>query len=519
MKLKRTGSVWINHGLWYYAVQLPGEKSRRQVPLRAPGAKHTLKADRPRKMAEAAAARYWEEHTRQTARHEPSGATVADLCAAWDVHCREYYKDPANAILGVRMFRELYGSAAVAELTHTDMLRLRDALVRSGVSRTTVNARLWRVKFMLGWALDEALIPAAVKAELTQVKGVKRGRSAAPERAPVRPVDDATVAATVEHMMPNTADMVRVHRLTGMRPCELCALRWSLVDRSRLPWVYRVPAEANKNSWRGEFGMPRVVCIGPKARAVLERHRNGGDVPFSPIRAQWRNTSRTGGRPASRPCTASEKTRRTPPAFWASGGRRTHTRRQSPPPVAAPESSRGARTGCGTPSARRCAGRSASTRRGRFLDTRAADASRTCTPSTRWRRRWFAVPALPSRPSDESSNLRNLNFGSARFHVLAILPSRWQVLTAATMASGRERPLSLSGTVCGASWAADAGLLCLAANAAPARRDERTTLKARRNAALKNQSVGRFSAGGCSTSTASGSISTASFMPPNFCQT
>ena len=34
MKLKQTGSVFINHGLWYYSVQLPGEKRRKQVPLR-----------------------------------------------------------------------------------------------------------------------------------------------------------------------------------------------------------------------------------------------------------------------------------------------------------------------------------------------------------------------------------------------------------------------------------------------------------------------------------------------------
>ena len=293
MKLKQTGSVFDNHGLWYYSVQLPGETRRRQVPLRAPGAKHTLRTDRPREMAEQAAARYWEEHTRQSARKRPGGCTVSELCALWDAHCREYYRGPdglptstaTNAVLDVRMFRQLFGSAAVAELTHADMLQLRDALVRSGVSRATVNVRLWRVKYMLAWALDEAIIPATVKAELTQVRGVKRGRTIAPERQPVRPVDDATISATLEHMMPNTADMVRVHRLTGMRPCELCALRWSLIDTSRTPWVYRVPAEVNKNDWRGELGQPRVVCIGPKARAILERHKDGGDVPFSPVRA------------------------------------------------------------------------------------------------------------------------------------------------------------------------------------------------------------------------------------------
>lgn len=294
MKLKQTGSVFDNHGLWYYSVQLPGEKKRRQVPLKAPGSKHTMRTDRPRKLAEQAAARYWAEHTRQAARHDTTdGATVEHVCAAWDAHCKSAYRGPdgqptstaTNAVLDVRMFREMFGRAAMAELTHADMLKLRDALVRSGVSRSTVNARLWRVKYMIGWALDEALIPAAVKAELTQVQPVKRGRSAAPERAPVRPVDDATVAATVERMMPNTADMVRVHRLTGMRPCELCALRWSDVDTSRVPWVYRVRPDANKNAWRGELGQPRVVLIGPRARAILERHRAAGDVPFSPMAA------------------------------------------------------------------------------------------------------------------------------------------------------------------------------------------------------------------------------------------
>ena len=293
MKLKQTGSILDNHGLWYYSVKLPGESKRRLVPLRAPGAKHTMRTDRPRKMAEQAAARYWEEHTRQIKRHETVGVTVAELCALWDSHCKEYYRGPdgqptstaVNAVLDVRLFRELFCNASVAELTHTDMQKLRDALVRSGVGRSTVNARLWRVKYMLSWALDEALIPATVKAELTQVKGVRRGRTSAPERKPVRPVDDSTTTATIGHMMPNTADMVRVHRLTGMRPCEMCGLRWSLIDTARTPWIYHVPPEINKNEWRGELGQPRAVCIGPKARAILERHKGGGDVPFSPVRA------------------------------------------------------------------------------------------------------------------------------------------------------------------------------------------------------------------------------------------
>ena len=290
MKLKQTGSVFDNHGLWYYSVKLPGESKRRQVPLTAPGSKHTMRTDRPRKMAEQAAARYWAEQTRQIRKHErdEDGVTVEDVCAAWTARAEVYYRhadgtptsEARSAFIGVSLFREMYGSATMAELTHRDMLRHRDALVRSGVCRQTVNRRVGAVKRMIAWALEEAMIPAVVKAELTQVPNLKRGRSAARETPPVLPVPDSVVEATLQFLMPNTADMVRVHRLTGMRPDEMCGLKWSRIDTSQTPWVYR--PERHKNEWRGQ---PRVIMIGPKARAILLRHKDGGDVPFSPVRA------------------------------------------------------------------------------------------------------------------------------------------------------------------------------------------------------------------------------------------
>lgn len=192
-KFKRNGSVVAHHGYWFYSVKLPGEKRRRMLALRAPGAAHGLSADRPRKMAEQAAQRLWEEAARVERRHErPDGPTVEELCAAYCAWAPTYYKRPdgsptsetANIVTGIRLFRELFGAAAVAELTHADMLRLRDALVRTGVARVTVNRRLSIVRRMMAWALDEALIPAAVKAELTQIANLRRGCSAAPECPP-----------------------------------------------------------------------------------------------------------------------------------------------------------------------------------------------------------------------------------------------------------------------------------------------------------------------------------------------
>lgn len=173
------------------------------------------------------------------------------------------------------------------------------------------------VKRMLTWALDEALIPAVVKAELTQVQMLKRGRSLAPERPPVREIADFIIEKTIEHMMPNTADMVRVHRLTGMRPCELCAMRWADIDTTQTPWVYHVPDAANKNEWRGEFGQSRVVCIGPKARAILDRHRDA-EYPFSPAAAvkELMAAKRAAAVSPSRYCRAKAHAVRVPGERW-----------------------------------------------------------------------------------------------------------------------------------------------------------------------------------------------------------
>ena len=217
--------------------------------------------------------------------------TVKGLVDKWVVHAATYYKDclgrPTSEVAGVeiamRLLRQMYGERRVWDLRHRDIVAWRGAMEHSGICRYTVNKRLNIFRRMMRWALDEDLVSALSVAELTQIQPLKRNRSAAPERKPIMPVDDATVAKTLPELPPSTADMVIVHRRTGMRPGEICALKWADIDRSATPWVYR--PEHHKNEWRGH---PRVVCIGPIARTVLERHADvAPDVPiFSPIVAE-----------------------------------------------------------------------------------------------------------------------------------------------------------------------------------------------------------------------------------------
>jgi len=287
------GTVYVNNGKWYYMVRLPGETKRTARKLCAPGSDVAMSSDRPREMAIQAAYRIWESATKPAPTTAVVSMTMDQICDAWVVHAREYYRNPDgtptgehhNAALAVRFVREVCGDTPVTAATHRDMLNVRDAMIRHGLARVTVNRYISIQKRMLAWALDEGMIPALAKAELTQVVSIKPNRTKAPETEPVRPVSDADVEKTLAVMVPNTADLVRLQRLTGMRPEEACAFCWKDVDETATPWVYQ-PGK-HKNKWRGHV---RAVLIGPRARAILERHRRSdGSCPFSPIAAyeEW----------------------------------------------------------------------------------------------------------------------------------------------------------------------------------------------------------------------------------------
>lgn len=327
MTTKQNGTVFVNHGLWYYAVKLPGETKRKQVPLKAAGSDRTLTADRPFAMAKQAAARYWEAKTRGTA--GKVGNLVETVVAAYLDHAEVYYKhkdgSPTTQVAGVRcglrLFREMFGSATVGELTHGDLVKWRDAMERSGIARTTVNKRVWMLRQMWTWALDVGMISATERAELTQIGPLKRGRCLAHETAPIGPIDDATVAKTTAVMMPNTADLVEFQRRTGARPEEAVAVRWADIDTTCTPWVFRL--RDHKNAWRG---LPRIILIGPRARAVLERHRpTDGDenaAIFSPIKAmaEWMEAKRAAAVSPSRYSRADPHTPRVLGDHWTSDG-------------------------------------------------------------------------------------------------------------------------------------------------------------------------------------------------------
>jgi integrase len=61
--------------------------------------------------------------------------------------------------------------------------------------------------------------------------------------------------------------MVRLQRLTGARPAEICILRPCDIDRSGEVWLYRPASHKTKH-----HGRDRVIPFGPRAQEVLLRY-------------------------------------------------------------------------------------------------------------------------------------------------------------------------------------------------------------------------------------------------------
>ena len=113
--------------------------------------------------------------------------------------------------------------------------------------------------------------------------GLKRGRTTARETAPVRPVEHAIVEATLDHLPAVVADMVRLQRLLGGRPTELCIMRPCDVDRGGEVWVYTPSSHKTEH-----HGRERRIFVGPKAQAILAPYllRDHAAHCFSPAESE-----------------------------------------------------------------------------------------------------------------------------------------------------------------------------------------------------------------------------------------
>lgn len=187
-------------------------------------------------------------------------------------HARQYYRRDGKPTGEVKEYAyaaevlcELFGLTDANVFGPKSLELVQSTMLTRKWSRGVINQRVNRIRRIFKWAVRKELVSPSVLYGLRTVDGLRFGRTEAKETEPVKPVADEHVDATLPFLTPHVATMVRLQRLTGMRPCEVVMMRPCDIDRSGKIWVYE-PFH-HKNLWRGH---QRLIPLGPKAQKLLK---------------------------------------------------------------------------------------------------------------------------------------------------------------------------------------------------------------------------------------------------------
>ncbi len=121
---------------------------------------------------------------------------VVELAEKHDVFARAYYRKPSgrptreaeNCACAFAHLVAVAGQDLIELVKPADLRFARCHMIDRGLARTTINARVNRIRRVFRWAVEEELVDAGVLARLQCVRPLRPGRSAARETGGVSEV-------------------------------------------------------------------------------------------------------------------------------------------------------------------------------------------------------------------------------------------------------------------------------------------------------------------------------------------
>ncbi len=218
----------------------------------------------------------WEANGRrlpQAPTASPANVSLNELLVDYWSWAEQHYCDPdgnpgrelENIKIALRPLRQLYGHTPARAFGPLALRALQEELARASLCRTTINARINRIRRVFKWAVSFERLPVAVHQALKDVPGLQRGRGKVRESEPVRAVSLDLVEATLPFLPAPVAAMVRLQLHSGCRPGEVMRMRAADLKMSGPVWEYR-PAH-HKNQHRG---LDRVIFLGAQAQEIIK---------------------------------------------------------------------------------------------------------------------------------------------------------------------------------------------------------------------------------------------------------
>lgn len=202
----------------------------------------------------------------------PTPATVGEVVTAW-LNAKSSRISPSTVSryrVALRHILPAIGTIPVAEVRASDIEDLYEALVRRGLSGSSIRKVHWALRQSLAWAQRRGLVTSRV------TDGVEMPPLG--ER-PLQPPRSTDVSRLVTHALefdPDFGLLIAFLAWTGARRGEACGLRWSdldlaaesvLIERS----IVAVPGGVLEKGTK--TGRARRIALGPTTATLLRQHR------------------------------------------------------------------------------------------------------------------------------------------------------------------------------------------------------------------------------------------------------
>jgi len=239
--------------------------------------------------------------------------TIDGLCVLYMQHAQKHYRkngrqtDEVNNIrVALRHVVAGFGTMRARDFGPKALKLTREAMIKAGCVRTSINRMISRIKGMFRWAVAEELIPPENLVALQALTGLRYGRTEARESAPVLPVPTEDIEAIQPFVSRQVWAMIQLQILTGARPGEIVIMRGADLNRQASTWEYRPRSHKTEHHHRS-----RVIFLGPRAQELVSGFLKADPEAylFSPADAE-RERDAERRRNRQTPMTPSQRARR-----------------------------------------------------------------------------------------------------------------------------------------------------------------------------------------------------------------
>jgi len=276
------------------------DKSKKKAYVRIDGKKSYLPGRNNSPESREAYARFeiewWENYRRPVAERifpapvdsgTKTDTTVKEVALAF-LQYAESTKSPDN----FRKYRQAtidflvkhYGEFPADEFTTNCLHLLRTAMIQSRrLCRDGINDYTRRIVTLFNWGVSVGLVNPMTAWALSTIKPLEPGYPGTFDYPKREYVVDPVIIATLQFLPPTLQAMVKLQRLTGMRPSEVFLMRVGDIDTQSVPgiWLYRLATHKTQK----KTGKKRIMPLNATEQALIAPYligRKPADSVFSP---------------------------------------------------------------------------------------------------------------------------------------------------------------------------------------------------------------------------------------------